>query len=166
MMRAVRVTLLVAVWLLAWGEMSLANVVSGVAVAVVLLAAFPPTGRASGRVRFHAVGVLRLGAYVAWQLLASNLVMTREILRRRARTAPGVLAHHLAVPSEEVVTLMTSIIALSPGTMTVDVELDSSTVYVHFFRLDDVAAARRGLDRLERLVVGAIGTASRSMAAA
>ena len=29
---------------------------------------------------------------------------------------------------------MTSVIALSPGTMTVDVERGSSTIYVHFFR--------------------------------
>jgi multisubunit Na+/H+ antiporter MnhE subunit len=53
---------------------------------------------------------------------------------------------------------MTSIIALSPGTMTVDVDATSSTIYVHFFRLRDVAAARRQLDRLERLVRKALHT--------
>ena len=53
---------------------------------------------------------------------------------------------------------MTSIIALSPGMMTVDVDPQSTTIYVHFFRLRDVDAARRGLERLERLVFAAIAS--------
>jgi multisubunit Na+/H+ antiporter MnhE subunit len=69
-----------------------------------------------------------------------------------------VLAHHLRQPSDNVVTVMTSIIALSPGTMTADVDESSTTIYVHFFRLNDVAAARSSLDRLEQLVVAALGT--------
>jgi multisubunit Na+/H+ antiporter MnhE subunit len=52
---------------------------------------------------------------------------------------------------------MSSIIALSPGTMTIDVATDSSVLYVHFFRLDDVEGARASLARLEQLVTAAIG---------
>jgi multisubunit Na+/H+ antiporter MnhE subunit len=40
--------------------------------------------------------------------------------------------------------------------MTVDVAPDASTIYVHFFHLDDLAAARRSIAELERLVVGAV----------
>ena len=69
----------------------------------------------------------------------------------RTATQPGVLAHHLRVPSEHVVTVMTTVIALSPGTMVVDVDRTSSTVYVHFLFLRDLDAARASLDRLERV---------------
>ncbi len=51
---------------------------------------------------------------------------------------------------------MTSVIALSPGTMTVDVDDDSSTIYVHFLLLTDVAKARARLADLERVVIGAV----------
>lgn len=151
-----RVTMLVALWLLAWGEISLANVVSGTVVAAALLVTFPPGQRPHGRLRFSALGVARLLAYVAFQLVISNVVMTRQILRPAPDLQPGVLAHRLQRPSEEVATVMTSIIALSPGTMTVDLDRDSSTIYVHFFRLADVDAARAALTRLERLAVKAI----------
>jgi multisubunit Na+/H+ antiporter MnhE subunit len=40
--------------------------------------------------------------------------------------------------------------------MTVDVDADSSCIYVHFFHLDDPEAARASIARLERLAVGAI----------
>ncbi len=151
-----RIALLVGLWLLAWGEVSLANLVSGVAVAAALLVAFPPGPRASGGLRFSAIGAGRLAVYVLVQLVISNVVMARQILRRRPDAGPGVLAHRLRQPSEEVVTVMTSVIALSPGTMTVDVSLDSTTIYVHFFRLEDVEAARASLARLENLAVHAI----------
>jgi multicomponent Na+:H+ antiporter subunit E len=149
-----RIMLLVALWLLAWGELSLANVLSGVVVASALLVAFPP-GRRS-HVRFSLVGSVRLAGYVAAQLVTSNLVMAREILRVRPSTHPGVLAHRLQRGSDELITLMSSVIALSPGTMTVDVDRESTTIYVHFLLLRDVDAARASLTRLEQLAVGAI----------
>jgi multisubunit Na+/H+ antiporter MnhE subunit len=83
--------------------------------------------------------------------------MTREILRWRPKAHPGVVAHRLTWPSEQTVTLMTSVIALSPGTMVVDTEADSSAIYVHFYDQRDIARARSTLERLERLAVGAIG---------
>ena len=142
-----RVAALVVLWLLAWGEITIASVVSGVAVASLLLVVFPPGPPAD--IKFHPVAAARL---------LGNVIMTRQILRPRPNLDPGVLAHRLQHPSEEVVTVMTSVIALSPGTMTVDTASDSSVIFVHFLFLDDLEAARKSLTRLERLVVGAIAT--------
>jgi multicomponent Na+:H+ antiporter subunit E len=155
-----RVGLLVVLWLLAWGEASLANLLSGVVLAVALLMAFPEH-RSRGTMRVDVLGLIRLGAHVVLQLVLSNLVMAREVLRPTLRVQPGVLVHRLEHPSDEVVTLLTSIIALSPGTMTVDVEADSSSISVHFFRLTDVDEARARIADLECLVIGAIASTPR-----
>ena len=151
-----RVVLLTTLWLLAWGEITLGNVISGIGVASALLVAFPPDRRAGQRLQLRPVGAARLAWYVVTQLVTSNLVMTSEVLKRRPSAQPGVLAHRLRRPSEEIVTLMTSVIALSPGTMTVDVDRDSTTIYVHFLMLRDVDAARVSLTRLEQLAVRAV----------
>ena len=132
-----RVVLLMSLWLLAWGEITIANVVSGAAVITVLLLAFP-TG-ATTRVRLNLPAVGRLAAYVVAQLVSSNILMTRETLRRRSTTRPGVLAHRLQRPSDYVVTLMTTIIALSPGTMPVDVQTSPPVIHLHVLVLRDVA---------------------------
>jgi len=150
--------LLVTLWILAWGQLTVANVLSGIVVAGVLLLAFPRRRRPTGRVHLSAGGLVRLGAYVATQLVTSNVMMTRQILQRARTRHPGVLAHHLRQPSPQVATAMSSIIALSPGTMTVDVTGDSSVLYVHFFDLDDIESARAALARLDRLVTNAIAT--------
>jgi len=149
--------LLVTLWLLAWGEFSVANVVSGIVVATGLLAAFPTTRVSRRNLHPSLSGIARLGLYIVTQLVISNVVVTREILRRRTRLAPGVLAHRLVCPSDEVVTVMTSVISLSPGTMTADVDPDGTTLYVHFLLLRDIDAARAGLARLEGLVIAALG---------
>jgi multicomponent Na+:H+ antiporter subunit E len=151
-----RLALLVALWLLAWGEVTLGNVLSGTAVAAALLVVFPLDPPTHRHLRVSVPGVARLAGHVAAQLVTSNLVMAREVLRPRITANPGVLAHRLETPSEEVVTLVTSVISLSPGTMTVDVDADASTIYVHFLFLDDVDQARASLARLERLVRAAI----------
>lgn len=152
MRNAWRVGALVALWLLAWGEVSLANVVSGVVVASALLVAFPPQRMGVGRLRVDPVGLLVLGAYVVRQLVASNVWMAHQLVRRQPDLAPGVVAHRLHQPSPETFTVFAGIISLSPGTMVVDVEPDDTVAYVHFFRLDDVDAARASLERLDRLI--------------
>lgn len=160
-----RVALLVVLWLLAWGEFSLANLLSGIAVATAVLVAFPPSRRRHGDVHLNAIGLCRLAGYIVTQLVASNAVMARHILSPRPDVRPAVIAHRLRHPSEEAITVMTTVIALSPGTMTVDVDQASTTIYVHFFRLVDIDAAREQIARLEELVSGALGrTASRELA--
>jgi multicomponent Na+:H+ antiporter subunit E len=156
MRRFGRVLLLTALWILAWGELSAANVLSGIAVASALLVAFPPPRAGSQHLRIRPLGIARLAWYIVVQLVAANVLMTTEVLRRRSTMAPGLVRHRLAVPSEHVVTLMTSIISLSPGTMTVDVGDDSDEIQVHFLFLHDVDAARASLVHLEELATGAI----------
>lgn len=148
--------LLTALWILAWGELSLANLLSGAAVALVLLVAFPHLTARDRHIRIRPLAVARLAGYIAVQLLASNVVMTREVLRPRSTIQPGVLRHRLREPSEHVVTLMTTVISLSPGTMTVEVGQASDEIDVHFLFLHDVNAARASLEHLERLVSNAI----------
>jgi len=154
---AVRVVSLVALWLLAWGDASVANVVSGLAVAALLLIAFPPGRHRPGAPRVRPGGVLRLIAHVLAQLVPANVLVAREIVTRRSRVRTGVLAYRLQHPSAEVMALVANVIALTPGTMTVEATLDPPVIYVHFLLLHDVEAARRSIARLERLAVGALG---------
>ena len=48
--------------------------------------------------------------------------------------------------------------ALSPGTMTVEVELDPPTIYLHILDLHDVGQVRASIATLEDLTVRAFGS--------
>jgi multicomponent Na+:H+ antiporter subunit E len=153
----IRVTLLTILWLLAWGEASITLVVTGVAVSALLLVAFPPARTLTSRVRFRPIALLRLFLYVGGQLVTSNVLVAREILSRRSRVHTGVLAHRLRHPSDELLTLVANVIALTPGTMTVEATRSPAVIYVHFLLLDDVDEARRAITRLEELAFAALG---------
>src|SRR5262245_731802 len=149
---------LLALWLLAWGELSVANIVSGVALIVVLMLAFlSPRDRDT---RVHPFAMVRLLVYVLGQLVVSNWLVAREIVSPRSRVQTGVVGYRVQQPSDLTLTLMSNILALAPGTMPVDVTNDPPTLYVHFLLLSDVEDARRRMARLETFVVAAVGTRS------
>ena len=152
-----RAALLMVFWLLAWGEVSVANVASGVVLVAILLVAFPPRRRTAGDHSVSVIGTTRLVLYVLAELVPSNVLVAREVVSRRSRIRAGVLAHRLEHPSEEVLSLMAHVIALTPGTMTVEATPEPPVLYVHFLLLEDVDQARRRVARLERLAVAALG---------
>jgi multicomponent Na+:H+ antiporter subunit E len=152
-----RGALLVGFWLLAWGDVSVANVASGLIVATVLLVAFPPHRGTNAQPRISPLGAAKLVLYVLGQLVPANVLVSREILGRGSRIRTGVLAYPLRDPSEEVLSLMAHVIALTPGTMTVEATREPVVLYVHFLLLEDVERARRTIARLERLAVAALG---------
>ena len=148
---------LLALWLLAWGEISVANVISGIALIAVLMLAFPSGPRRGARVRVHPIALARLLTYVIAQLAVSNVLVAREIVSRRSRVRTGVVGYRGQHPSDLTLTLIANILALAPGTMPVDVTHDPPVLYVHFLLLSDVEDARRMIGRLETLVVAAVG---------
>lgn len=158
----VRAVMLVILWVLAWGDLSLANVLSGSALAVALLAAFPPVARTTRALRPRPFAILRLLGYMSWQLIVSTSLVARAVLSARADIRSGVVAHQLTDSSEAAITLFANLVALTPGTMTVDTVADPPAVHVHILLLDDVDAAHRQLARLERLGLSAMGRNTRS----
>lgn len=152
----VQVVALMVLWLLAWGEITPVKVVSGLVLATVILAAFPSGATDPQRVRLSPVGLVRLSAYVAWQLVSSNVLVAREIVTPGTKVHTGVLAHDLDGVPDAAMSLIANIIALTPGTMTVELTRRPRVIFVHFLLLDDEDAARASIERLRVLVTAAL----------
>jgi multicomponent Na+:H+ antiporter subunit E len=151
--------LIVAVWVLLWDRFSLANLLSGAAVAALLLVLFPSSRReTSGHAAIRPLAVLRLGLYLVRTLVAANLTVAREALRPRPHTHTGVVAVPVPSSSEGILTFIANVTALSPGTMTVAVDLDPPTIYLHILDLHDVDQVRASIATLEDLTVRAFGS--------
>jgi multicomponent Na+:H+ antiporter subunit E len=150
---------LVVLWVLLWGEASPANVLSGVAVSAMLLLAFPGDRRDDAvRYVIRPVAAARLACWFVVQLVGANVLLAREVLRRRSRLRTGVVACPLRTSSSRLTTVITNMIALTPGTMTVEVRDDPRTLYVHVLKLDDdVETVRASVRDLESRVLAAFG---------
>lgn len=152
------VIVLVVIWLLAWGSVSWANVLSGVAVAVGIVVAVPDVRRASHLPIVRPVPALRLVGSMLRDVVVSNVMLTRQVLARRPQIATGVVRVPLAGCSDEVVTVIASLVAMTPGTMPIEVDQHPTVLYVHVLHLDDPDDVRRRIWHLRDLVVRTFGT--------
>lgn len=157
MTRSVHLAWLLAVWMLLWGDVTPANVLTGLAVAVAVIAI--AGSRRSGQVIVRPVAVLRLAVHFAVHLVIATAIVAWEVVTPRTRIRTGIVAVPLHGCSDAVATLIADVISLTPGTLTVEVDPDPLTLYVHVLHLRDVDKVRRDVRRIEVLAVRAFGTA-------
>jgi multicomponent Na+:H+ antiporter subunit E len=149
--------LLVAIWVFLWGYLTVANVLSGIVVVTALLAVFP-TGRPRRPTYVvRPIAILRLVLYFVRSLLVANVVLAREILTRRDRIRTGVVAVPAHGVSDGLLVLVANVVALTPGTLAIEVQRDPPAFYVHVLHLHDVERVRGEILRLEELIVRAFG---------
>src|SRR3546814_10951777 len=104
--------------MLLWGELILANVVSCVFGALLVLVAFPVDHDVKAvRHRFNPIAAVRLGAFFVSDLVMSTLVTAADVVRPRSRVRTGIVACPLRVDNDGLVTFLANLIAVSPGTM-------------------------------------------------
>lgn len=155
--RLLLVAWLVVVWDALWGNLSVANVASGAAVAAFLVALFPPVGIPSLTLR--PLAALRFLGYFARKLVEANAVVAWEVVTPRNRIREGIVAVPIQGASPALVALVANAVSLTPGTLTIEVGRAPAVLYVHVLHLHDPEAVRRDVRRLERLAVRAFGDA-------
>lgn len=146
---------LVLVWIALWGDLSVANVLSGVAVASLLLMAFPHAGPGpAGTLR--PLRALVFLAYFTYRLVEANLVVAWEVITPNNESInEGIVAVPVTGASDAVITILANAISLTPGTLTLEVSRDPAVLYVHVLHLRDIEAVRRDVHTLETLALRA-----------
>jgi multicomponent Na+:H+ antiporter subunit E len=146
------VAFLLGIWLLLWGEVSIANVVSGLLVAALLLLVFPRTPSTTGFV-VRPVPTLRFLLFFGREMIESVVLLSREVLSRRSRFHTGVIAVPVHGCPSALLAVVANLIALTPGTMTVQIDTDTPTLYVHVLIFRDIESVRGKIEKLNRHVV-------------
>lgn len=150
---------LAVIWVLLWGSASPANVLSGLAVGGALVLIVPGLRpRGPGRYRVRPLGVARLVGYMLAVTVRSNVELTREVLSRTASLRTAIVGVPLPGCSDEILTLISNLVAISPGTMPIELRQDPNVLYVHVLHLRDVEGFRRDILHLTDLVVRAFGS--------
>lgn len=149
---------LALLWVLLWGALTPANLLSGTLVAAVFIA-FDPDGRRRHHLPvIRPLALVRLTAHLLRDLVVSNAVLSREVLAPKSGTSTGVIALPMPGCSDELLALLANFMALTPGTMPIEVRTDPTVMYVHVLHLHDVETVRRDLHRLRDLTVAAFGS--------
>lgn len=153
-----RGVVLLALWVALWGDLSVANVASGVVVVVLLALVVRPA--AGVRHVPSPIGMLVLVWHVLVDLVVSSVGVARAVLQPTPeRTVTAVVPVPLTTRSPLIASIVANAITLTPGTMTVDVDVDGAgfVLRVHVLGRVDPDEFRDGIALLERRVVAAAG---------
>jgi multicomponent Na+:H+ antiporter subunit E len=121
---------LILVWVLLWGNVSAANVLSGLAVALVITLLLPlPAVPIEGRL--HPVSLLRLGLLIAYYLVLSSAQVAWLAIKPGPPPQTAVLRAHLAIKSDLVLALAVNAINLIPGSIVLEIDQTRRMIYVH-----------------------------------
>lgn len=116
---------------------------------VVLLLCRPALPKSSYSLKVWQVGNLLF--YVVTQIPLANVQVAWQVLRPRLDLQPGVIAYPLRARTDMEITLLANLISLIPGSVSVDLSPDRSTLYVHVMDLRDPdkfkGSLRQGLER-------------------
>lgn len=149
---------LMAIWLLLWGSISVANIVSGLAMIAVVLLVLPDTRFAARTPSIRPLALLRLIGRILADLLRANIAVSKEILTRDSAIHSGVIEVPLPFCSDALLTFVADVLALSPGMMAIEVTRDPGVIWVHVLHLDDVEKTRDEVLSLADLAVRAFGS--------
>ena len=96
-----------------------------------------------GRWLRRIVHAVRLAAFFAWELMVANFRVAADILRPHTTIRPAVVAIPLDVTTDAEILLLSMLINITPGSVTIDLSDDRRTLYVHVMHMTTVEASRR-----------------------
>ncbi|EMY32529.1 monovalent cation/H+ antiporter subunit E [Arthrobacter crystallopoietes BAB-32] len=146
---------LVILWGALWQDYSLGNLVFGLAIGLVIVNIFylPPV-ELGGRLNLLASAVFVL-TFIGSVAAASFQVLWVSITKG-PRTKNAVLAVKLRTRSDLIVTATGHTISLIPGSLVVDVDRSTSTLYLHCLDISSPESAERFRDQVRRIEAGLI----------
>lgn len=136
--------LLALAWVALTGQFTPTNFIIGYGLGYVLLwlvqrAAGPST-------YFKKVRqVIGFTLFFLWELILANLRVAYDVITPQHHMRPGVVAIPLDIKTAAEITLLANLITLTPGTLSLDVSADRSTLYVHAMHIDDTERFRQDI---------------------
>ncbi|MFB9313521.1 Na+/H+ antiporter subunit E [Nocardioides plantarum] len=150
---------LTVVWWVLWGTWSAMSLVGGVIVATLALLLFPlPPLDLDVRIRPFGVVVL-VGCFVR-DVVVASLQVAWTVLRPPPGLRNALVRVPMRTDSDLVLVLVAELTSLVPGSVVVEVQRSSFTLYLHALdvrSLDDVERVRRRVWEQETRVLHALG---------
>lgn len=144
--------LLALVWAALQGEVSPTNLVVGYVVGYSILALLAQGGVMPSTLASRTLHALELAAFFAWELVLANFRVGSDVLRG-TRIEPAVVAIPLDITSDGEILLLSMLINITPGSVTIDLSDDRRSLYVHVMHMTSPEATRREIkDGFERRV--------------
>jgi multicomponent Na+:H+ antiporter subunit E len=134
--------ILALMWAALQGELGMVNFVSGFVVSAAVIYIFRRKFFRALYFRKVALGVT-LALVFSRELIKSNIAVLRVVLSRRPLIRSGVIAVPTELTNDLALTMLSNMITLTPGTLTLDISHDRRYLFVHTLNLNDPEDVKR-----------------------
>lgn len=144
--------LLSLVWVALTGHLNYLNFFFGFILGFGILWVLARTRDSAEKGYFYKVPKLLLFClFFLYDILKANIEVTKEILTPRFQLRPAVVTFEHSLKSDFEITMLTNLIALTPGTMVLKISPDKKYLFIHCFNIKDkeqfIAHLRNGLEK-------------------
>ena len=154
-MRSTAIVLWLAlVWVTLWESLTWANLTGGLLVALVVLYLLPPR-EVHASVGFRPLAAIRLLFYFLWELLVASVQVVWEIITPEDHTRPAVVSVQTRSTVPGHITAVANMISLTPGTLSLEIDHDTRTIYIHVLHLDSFETTQAAVSDLETRTLAA-----------
>jgi multicomponent Na+:H+ antiporter subunit E len=88
----------------------------------------------------RVIAIIKLILLFLWELVLANVDMAKIVLSPKLNIEPGIIAIPTKLKTDWEVTLLASLISLTPGTVSMYFSEDGKTIYVHSIHVPDKEA--------------------------
>lgn len=149
--------LFAVIWALFFGGFTWLTVLSGLTVGYAILWLLQPLQGASSGYFKRVWYWIKLIVMFHWELFVSSLQVLWDIFTPTHLSNPAIIEMPLDVKSDAGILLVTNLISLTPGTLSIDVSEDRKTLKLHVMFADDPDGVIRALKGgMERWVIDAV----------
>jgi multicomponent Na+:H+ antiporter subunit E len=148
---------LAAAWGLFFGGITWTTMISGFVVGFAILWLIQPLAAVRSPYFLRVWYWLKLAVLFIYELVVSSLEVVWDIVTPAHRARPAILEMPLDVKTETGILLVTNLISLTPGTLSIDVSEDRKSLQIHAMFAEDPEAVCRALKSgMEKWVIDAV----------
>ncbi len=145
--------LLALFWVAMSGHFDVVNLLIGLVFGYVVLFLLQRVIGGSSYFR-RTIGLVRFIGFYIVEVVRANLRVAFDVVTPTSYARPGVVAVPLEARTDAEITLLSNLITMTPGSLSIDVADDRSVIYVHAMFVEDPDELRRQIkDDLERRVL-------------
>jgi multicomponent Na+:H+ antiporter subunit E len=135
--------LLALAWAALQGEITLGNLLVGYVLGYVVVALLARGGVMPSTLVSRTMHALALAGFFVRELFVANLRVAMDVLRPKTSIQPAVVAIPLDITRDGEILLLSALINITPGSVTIDLSDDRRTLYVHIMHMNSADETRR-----------------------
>jgi multicomponent Na+:H+ antiporter subunit E len=138
------------VWCFVHGTVNLSNFLIGAMIGPFLIRPFKELYNLGEETSYrdtlnHIPKQIHYFAILIVNIVKASIVVAKVVLQPKINIKPGIIAVPIRAKTDVGITAIANTISLTPGTLTIDISADRSTLYVHCIDIDDIEEIRNSI---------------------